>query len=103
MMDSSNLFRVFSKELVNEHMKFKCRKTLKIEGCIKTSNWWPFQGFQRSIIKKAVAAGVEQSEDGVATAMTVLQSYKLVNEEGGGNTSSMDLMDFQGPFNCQWI
>ena len=50
-----------------------------------------------------MAAGVEQSEDGVATAMTVLQSYKLVNEEGGGNTSSMDLMDFQGPFNCQWI
>ena len=64
---------------------------------------WPFQGFQRSIIKKPVATGVEQSENGVATAMTVLQSYKLVNEEGGVNTSSMDLMDFQGPFNCQWI
>ena len=43
-------------------------------------------------------AGVETREDGVATAMTVLQNYKFVNEEGGGNTSSMDLMDFQRPF-----
>lgn len=41
------------------------------------------QNMWKSIIKKAVDAGVETREDGVATAMTVLQNYKFVNEEGG--------------------